>query len=53
MEPVRVGLIGCGNISAIYFKNGALFNSTEIVACADILPERAEASAAEYGIPKV
>lgn len=53
MEPVRVGLAGCGNISGIYFKNGALFNSTEIVACADLLPERAEASAAEYGIPKV
>ncbi|MFO7976558.1 MAG: Gfo/Idh/MocA family oxidoreductase [Candidatus Hydrogenedentota bacterium] len=53
MEPVKVGLIGCGNISETYFKNGALFNNTEIVACADIIPERAEASATEYAIPKV
>ncbi len=52
MEPVRVGLIGCGNISGIYFKNGRVFNSTEIVACADIVAERAQASAEEFAIPK-
>ena len=52
MKPVKVGLIGCGNISGIYFKNGVVFNSIDIVACADILPERAEASAEEYSIPK-
>lgn len=52
MEPVSVGLVGCGNISDIYFRNGALFNSIDIVACADIVPERAAASAAQYAIPK-
>ncbi len=52
MEPVKVGVIGCGNISGIYFRNGALFNSTEIVACADLVPERAKASAEEFSIPK-
>ena len=52
MEPVRVGLVGCGNISAIYFRNGALFNSIDIVACADLAPERAVASAEQYSIPK-
>ncbi|NLT62196.1 MAG: Gfo/Idh/MocA family oxidoreductase, partial [Candidatus Hydrogenedentes bacterium] len=52
MEPVRVGLVGCGNISAIYFRNGALFNSIDIVACADLAPELAVASAEQYSIPK-
>jgi len=53
MKPVNVGLIGCGNISGTYFKNGAVFNSITIVACADIVRERAEASAEQYSVPKV
>ena len=53
MEPVKVGLIGCGDISGVYFRNGAQFNSIDIVACADILPERAVASAEQYSIPQV
>jgi predicted dehydrogenase len=52
-EPVRVGLVGCGHISGIYLQNAARFNSFDIVACADVLPERAEARGAEYGLPAV
>ena len=52
-DPVRVGLIGCGYISDIYLSNAARFAAFEVVACADALPERAAAKAAEYGVPRV
>lgn len=45
MNPLRVGVIGCGNISGIYLENLGKFESTTIVACADLVPERAEAAA--------
>jgi predicted dehydrogenase len=50
---VRVGLVGCGYISARYLQNAALFPEFEIVACADAVLERAEERAAEYGVPAV
>lgn len=53
MRKVKVGIIGCGNISGIYFKNlTQLFHITEVVACADLIPERAEEKAKEFGVPK-
>ena len=52
-EPARIGVIGCGNICGIYFKNARTFDILETLACADLIPERAEARAAEFGIPKV
>ena len=48
--PLRVGLIGCGNISDVYFKNAKLFSDClEIVACASRTVAKAHAKAAEYG----
>ncbi|MCL4218214.1 MAG: Gfo/Idh/MocA family oxidoreductase, partial [Candidatus Hydrogenedentes bacterium] len=52
MGPVKVGIIGCGNISDIYCQAGKTFEAIDIVACADLLPERAEAKALEHGITK-
>lgn len=52
MTPLRCGIIGCGNICDIYFQTGRLFDSIEIVACADLNKERARAKAREYDIPK-
>lgn len=49
IKPVKVGLIGCGNISSIYFKNCARHPSLDLVACADLVPERAQARNAEFG----
>ena len=49
-DPARVGLIGCGNISDRYFKFCRAFADVEIVACADLLPERARTKAAQYGV---
>src|SRR5688572_6430843 len=51
-EKVRVGIVGCGVISGIYLKNLPGFELVEVVACADLLLERAQARAAEYGVKK-
>lgn len=50
MDKIKVGIIGTGNISGIYFQNGQRFDSMEVVACADLDVERAKAKAAEHGI---
>lgn len=46
----KTGIIGCGNISGIYLKSKQVFPVLNIAACADIIPERAQAAAQEYGI---
>ncbi|MCD6405127.1 MAG: Gfo/Idh/MocA family oxidoreductase [Planctomycetes bacterium] len=49
VRKVKVGVIGCGNICAIYLKNmQGLFEILDVVACADLVMEKAEAAAAEY-----
>lgn len=50
-SPVRIGVIGCGNISAAYLTNLCASPDVEVLACADAVVERAEARAAEYGVP--
>ncbi len=51
-SPVKIGIIGCGNISSIYFQTAQRLDILEVAACADLDLERAKARAAEYGIPK-
>ncbi|HEY1353736.1 MAG TPA: Gfo/Idh/MocA family oxidoreductase [Ktedonobacteraceae bacterium] len=51
-QPVRVGIIGCGTISAVYCKNIKQFPFLELIGCADIMPERAQARASEFEIPR-
>lgn len=53
MKKVKIGIIGCGNISDIYFQGGKTFEILETIACADLLRERAEAKASQWNIPKV
>jgi predicted dehydrogenase len=53
ISPTKIGIVGCGNISGIYFQAGKVFEILDIVACADLIKERAEARAAEFGVPKV
>jgi predicted dehydrogenase len=48
----NIGIIGCGNISSAYFKGGQRFNNIEVVACADLMLDRAKSKAAEFGVPK-
>lgn len=52
VDKVKIGIVGCGNISGIYFKAGKTFENLEIVACADLIMDRARAKAEEFGIPK-
>ncbi|HLH74141.1 MAG TPA: Gfo/Idh/MocA family oxidoreductase [Chloroflexota bacterium] len=51
-SKIKVGVIGCGTISGIYFQNMKTFDILDVVACADIDLERAKARATEFGIPK-
>jgi predicted dehydrogenase len=51
--PLRVGVIGCGNISNAYFHGIKPFPSlVQIVSCADLDLPRAKAKAAEHGVAK-
>lgn len=47
---MKVGIVGCGNISGAYFNASKTFSKLEVVACADINAEAAAAKAAEYKI---
>lgn len=46
-NKIRVGIIGCGNISQAYFNGARLFEVLEIVACADLHSEAARVKASE------
>lgn len=48
---VKVGIIGCGNISAVYFRNCRSYSNLDLVACADLDIERARQRAEEFAIP--
>lgn len=51
---MRIGIIGVGKISDIYLTNTRdRFTENQVVAVADLLKERAQEKAAEYGVPKV
>ena len=53
-EKIRVGLIGCGNISGAHLRAyRELPELFEVAAVCDILPEKARARAAEFGVPRV
>jgi predicted dehydrogenase len=51
-DPVKLGIVGCGNISSIYCENAKKLEALDLVACADLIAERAEARAKEFNIPK-
>ena len=52
MKKTKIGIIGCGNISGIYFKNGQNLEILETAACADLFLDRAQAKAKEFHVPK-
>ncbi|MEX1029825.1 MAG: Gfo/Idh/MocA family oxidoreductase [Paenibacillaceae bacterium] len=51
MDKVKVGLIGCGNISKAYLNNCTKYNNLQVIACADLDLARAQERATEYGVP--
>jgi predicted dehydrogenase len=52
MKPMKVGIIGCGAISATYLGNSKHFDAFDIVAVADLRLDAAQARAKEFDIPK-
>jgi predicted dehydrogenase len=52
LHKARVGVIGCGNISNTYLKVLPTFEILDLVACADMVLERAQAQAAAYNVPQ-
>jgi predicted dehydrogenase len=49
-EDLRVGIIGCGNISTTYLNLGPLFSGFRITTVADLNPEPAKAQAERFGV---
>ncbi|MDG5786720.1 Gfo/Idh/MocA family oxidoreductase [Evansella sp. AB-P1] len=50
---MKIGIIGCGNISGIYLKNLMSFSEVEVKAVADTVNSKAEAQALKYGVDQV
>ena len=53
MKPVKYGVIGCGVIGPTHMAPNADFDYLDLVAVADLIPERAQAAAEQYNVPKV
>lgn len=53
MKKVKVGVVGCGNISDIYLTNSKKYDVLEVVAVCDQLRGRAESQAEKYGIGRI
>jgi predicted dehydrogenase len=49
-RPLRVGVIGSGNISGAYLRHARAFSSMTIVACADMNEALAREKAAEFSV---
>ncbi|MBY5402943.1 MULTISPECIES: Gfo/Idh/MocA family protein [Rhizobium] len=47
---LRIGVVGCGNISLAYMRNAPLFSGVEIIACADLNADAAKRRAAEFDL---
>ncbi|MDR6989154.1 putative dehydrogenase [Paenarthrobacter nitroguajacolicus] len=52
MEPIRVGIIGVGNVLNQYLDKIGVHPDVDIVALADVNPEAVRKRAAEYDVPK-
>ena len=53
MKKTQVGIVGCGMISDAYFNASRKFPHLQVVACSDILPERARAKTEKHGVPSM
>lgn len=53
-KMIRIGVVGCGNISGIYFKNlTQTFQNVVVYACADLDAEKAKKAAEEWKIEHI
>ena len=52
MESIKIGIIGCGTISEVYMGNNRdHYHNLDLVAVADMFPEKAKAAAERFGVP--
>lgn len=53
MKKIKIGVVGCGDISGIYLTNiTKLFKEIEITGVCDLIDERAERAVQTYGLPR-
>ncbi|MGC9522353.1 MAG: Gfo/Idh/MocA family protein [Anaerolineae bacterium] len=50
MEPVKLAVIGIGNIGTLHLHNIEKESKVELAAVCDIVPEKAKAAAERYGV---
>lgn len=51
---MNVGVVGCGNISGIYFENLTnVFKNVNVISCSDLIEQRSAQASEKYKIPKV
>jgi len=50
--PTKIGVMGCGQISGIYFETARRMKDIEIVACADVVSNAVTFRADMYQIPR-
>jgi hypothetical protein len=50
VQPVGIGIIGCGNISEAYLKAAPTFRIVDVRGVADLRPEAAQARADAFGL---
>ena len=48
---MKVGLIGCGNISPQYLRNLPNYPGVEVAACSDLIMDKARSRAEVFGVP--
>ena len=53
MEPVKIGIIGTGNISDWYLRGAQRSKLIQVKSIADIRPEAAKAKAEAFGTQAV
>lgn len=51
MEPIRLGIIGCGVIGTRHATDASKSSLVELVAVADLIEERARAIVEKFGVP--
>jgi predicted dehydrogenase len=49
-SPLRVGIVGCGNVSRLYLPDFASLSGVELAACTDVDVDRAAALAERGGV---
>ena len=51
---MKIGLVGCGNISDIYLANlSSVFTNASFYACSDLDAEKVQKAAQKYNIPHI